>query len=224
MLIGRFQGNFKSIEPSYFLEAMDMYRQELRYNKLYFSDKIFFFQKGRFHLCVWWCWLGQETATSTGKRDLMDRTATTKYICFCSKNHLLCQCFFCHQVKTGDLFFAEDLLEESDAPFSLPEQVSTTVWSLKNGSQADKTSSSQGRDLAILSSCNHTILSYGTYGFWGGFLAGHGKGIRSESPVDSDCFRSWESFMSFSPVGGKPKGSWIAKWVGTLLNVISENN
>ena len=87
------QGNFKSIEPSYFLEAMDMYRQELRYNKLYFSDKIFFFQKGRFHLCVWWCWLGQETATSTGKRDLMDRTATTKYICFCSKNHLLCQCF-----------------------------------------------------------------------------------------------------------------------------------
>ena len=37
------QGNFKSIEPSYFLEAMDMYRQEFRYNKLYFSDKIFFF-------------------------------------------------------------------------------------------------------------------------------------------------------------------------------------
>ena len=90
------------------------------------QTKYSFFQKGRFHLCVWWCWLGQETATSTGKRDLMDRTATTKYICFCSKNHLLCQCF-CHQVKTGDLFFAEDLLEESDAPFSLPEQVWTTV-------------------------------------------------------------------------------------------------
>ena len=76
------------------------------------------------------------------------------------------------------------------------------MWSFKNGSksQADKTSS-QGRDLAILASCNHTILSYGTYGFWGGFLAGHGKGIRSESQVDSDCFRSRESFMSFSPVG-----------------------
>ena len=116
----------------------------------------------------------------------------------------LCVNVFCHQVKTGDLFFAEYLLEESDAPFSLPEQVWTfgQLWSLKNGSksQADKTSS-QGRDLAILSSCNHTILSYGTYGFWGGFLAGHGKGIRSESQVDSDCFRSRESFMSFSPVG-----------------------
>ena len=37
------QGNFKSIEPSYFLEAMDMYRQEFRCNKLYHSDKMFFF-------------------------------------------------------------------------------------------------------------------------------------------------------------------------------------
>ena len=42
------QGNFKSIEPSYFLEAMDMYRQEIKYNKLYFSDKIFFFSERSF--------------------------------------------------------------------------------------------------------------------------------------------------------------------------------
>lgn len=27
-------------------------------------------------------------------------------------------------------------------------------------------------DLAILSRCNHTILSYGTYSFWAGFLSG----------------------------------------------------
>ena len=27
-------------------------------------------------------------------------------------------------------------------------------------------------DLAMLSSCNHVLMSYGTFGFWGGFLAG----------------------------------------------------
>jgi len=27
-------------------------------------------------------------------------------------------------------------------------------------------------DLAILSSCNHTIMTVGTYGWWGGYLAG----------------------------------------------------
>ena len=27
-------------------------------------------------------------------------------------------------------------------------------------------------DLAILASCQHVIMSYGTFGFWGGFMAG----------------------------------------------------
>ena len=31
---------------------------------------------------------------------------------------------------------------------------------------------SLGRDLAILARCNHTILSYGTYSFWAGYLSG----------------------------------------------------
>ena len=33
-----------------------------------------------------------------------------------------------------------------------------------------------GLDLAIISQCNHTILSHGTFSFWAGFLAG-GKRI-----------------------------------------------
>ena len=33
MQIELFQGNFKTIEPSYFLEAMDMYKQEFRFEK-----------------------------------------------------------------------------------------------------------------------------------------------------------------------------------------------
>ena len=27
-------------------------------------------------------------------------------------------------------------------------------------------------DLAILASCQHVVMSYGTFGFWGGFMAG----------------------------------------------------
>jgi hypothetical protein len=33
-------------------------------------------------------------------------------------------------------------------------------------------------DLALLAACNHTILTYGTFGFWAGFLAGGGNGKR----------------------------------------------
>jgi hypothetical protein len=33
-------------------------------------------------------------------------------------------------------------------------------------------------DLALLAACNHSILTYGTFGFWAGFLAGGGKGKR----------------------------------------------
>ena len=37
-------------------------------------------------------------------------------------------------------------------------------------------------DLSLLSLCNHTITSYGTYTFWAGFLAGWGKGVRVIPP------------------------------------------
>jgi hypothetical protein len=33
-------------------------------------------------------------------------------------------------------------------------------------------------DLALLAACNHTILTYGTFGFWAGLLAGGGNGKR----------------------------------------------
>ena len=39
-----------------------------------------------------------------------------------------------------------------------------------------------GIDLALLSACNHTITSYGTYSFWAGFLAGGGRGMRIIPP------------------------------------------
>ena len=38
-------------------------------------------------------------------------------------------------------------------------------------------------DLAVLSKCDHSILDYGTYGFWGAYLAG-GRTILSEGHCD----------------------------------------
>ena len=49
---------------------------------------------------------------------------------------------------------------------------------------------SLGRDLAILARCNHTILSYGTYSFWAGYLSGGMRVIpkmilhRKRNPLD----------------------------------------
>ena len=118
------------------------------------------------------------------------------------------------QVKTGDLYFVDDLVGVEN---SLPEQVnwylpcSNKCFRYQRSQQGNLLSAGgsnnmcayvpktilflgkhkknnfigcffpkQGRDLAILSACNATILSYGTYGFWGGFLAGGGNGIRCE--------------------------------------------
>nr|XP_042898554.1 galactoside alpha-(1,2)-fucosyltransferase 2 [Parasteatoda tepidariorum] len=49
-------------------------------------------------------------------------------------------------------------------------------WCRKNltdlGIVTTPDSPSAGHDLALLTECNHTIMSYGTYGFWGGYLGG----------------------------------------------------
>jgi len=48
--------------------------------------------------------------------------------------------------KAGDLYMVSEGLEDSD--------------------------DSVGHDLAVLAACNHTIVSYGSFSFWGAFLAG----------------------------------------------------
>ena len=44
-----------------------------------------------------------------------------------------------------------------------------------------------GLDLALLAKCNHSILSYGTFSFWSGFLAG-GKRI-----IPAMILKQWNS-------------------------------
>eukprot|EP00090_Calanus_glacialis_P012604 TRINITY_DN21200_c0_g1_i1.p1 TRINITY_DN21200_c0_g1~~TRINITY_DN21200_c0_g1_i1.p1 ORF type:complete len:445 (+),score=115.38 TRINITY_DN21200_c0_g1_i1:200-1336(+) len=54
--------------------------------------------------------------------------------------------------------------------------------SLQNQELAANPMLAAGLDLAVLSACNHTITSYGTYSFWAGFLAGGGEGKRIIPP------------------------------------------
>ncbi|KAG8188091.1 hypothetical protein JTE90_002447 [Oedothorax gibbosus] len=42
----------------------------------------------------------------------------------------------------------------------------------KHGINLVASSPSEEFDLALLAHCNHTIMTYGTYGFWGGYLSG----------------------------------------------------
>ena len=54
--------------------------------------------------------------------------------------------------------------------------------SLQDKSLASNSLVSAAYDLALLSACNHTITSYGTYSFWANALAGRGKGKRIIPP------------------------------------------
>ncbi|CAF1404248.1 unnamed protein product [Adineta steineri] len=62
-------------------------------------------------------------------------------------------------------------------------------------------------DLAILTLCQHTILTAGTFGWWGSFLSQNRLGdVLTDSksdhtPIDSNCrqddyFPSWFSFLN----------------------------
>ena len=214
------QGNFKSIEPSYFLEAMDMYRQEFRYNKLYFSDKMFFFQKGRFHLCVWWCWLGQETATSTGKRDLMDRTATTKYICFCSKNHLLCQCFLSPGENRRPLLCGRSFARKRCSILTARTGVDNCEAS-KMDQNLKQIKLPLPREETWLSwlpaTTQYFLMAPMASGEASSRARERGSGQRVQwIQIALDPENLLWAFLRW----GKPKGIWIVKWVGTFVKTI----
>lgn len=60
----------------------------------------------------------------------------------------------------------------------LPRLKNSDVYLLSDGDYSAR--NSVALDLATLSICNHTILSYGTFSFWGGFLSG---GLRIIPPM-----------------------------------------
>ena len=63
---------------------------------------------------------------------------------------------------------------------------------------------SAAEDLAILSSCNHTIMTVGTFGWWGGYLAGGLTVYYRNFPA-----KGFELYQHFSREDHFPPG-----WVG----------
>ena len=65
-----------------------------------------------------------------------------------------------------------------------------------------------GDDLALLAACNHTILSYGTFGQWAGFLSG-GRVIISDTAAVTKEGRE----LREAGLGADDKSAWT--WLQT---------
>jgi galactoside 2-L-fucosyltransferase 1/2 len=81
------------------------------------------------------------------------------------------------------------------------------VFSKRNDTHFTPDSFSPADDMAVISSCNHIIITVGTYGWWAAFLLHNKTGEvltdakPNYSPIDVDCERSvffpyWFSFLN----------------------------
>jgi len=72
-------------------------------------------------------------------------------------------------INKNDTYFTRELIKETRVALLTRTEIGQ-MWHKPN--LAVKGSISYGVDLAVLSSCNHTVLDYGTFGLWAGLLAG----------------------------------------------------
>eukprot|EP00088_Acartia_fossae_P051445 TRINITY_DN5778_c0_g1_i5.p1 TRINITY_DN5778_c0_g1~~TRINITY_DN5778_c0_g1_i5.p1 ORF type:complete len:361 (-),score=37.89 TRINITY_DN5778_c0_g1_i5:655-1737(-) len=70
-------------------------------------------------------------------------------------------------IVSDDLEWAKDQLIRNDVAFA-----GNTKVLPKDVKHPFSYSDDIGQDLALLASCNHTIMSFGTFGLWGGLLSG----------------------------------------------------
>ncbi|XP_073914008.1 galactoside alpha-(1,2)-fucosyltransferase 1 isoform X2 [Castor canadensis] len=64
--------------------------------------------------------------------------------------------------------------------------------------------STPGRDFALLTQCNHTVMTIGTYGFWAAYLAGGDTVyLANFTQPDSEFLKIF-----------KPKAAFLPEWVG----------
>ncbi|XP_064479240.1 galactoside alpha-(1,2)-fucosyltransferase 2-like [Ornithodoros turicata] len=75
----------------------------------------------------------------------------------------------------------------------------------------DYIESSPGYDLALLAHCNHTIMTFGTFGFWAAYLAG-GETIYFHNFTLPDS-NWWKVF--------KPEANYLPEWIGIQANISS---
>ncbi len=68
-----------------------------------------------------------------------------------------------------------------------------------------------GDDLALLAACNHTILSYGTFGMWGALLAGGRTIISSTAALTKEGRELMEAGLG---PGTEDTSGWVWLEVG----------
>ena len=71
-------------------------------------------------------------------------------------------------VVSDDIPWARRHISGSDVFFPEPHQHHSTMAKTK----ADRDTFDVGADLALLAACNHSIVTYGTFGLWGALLSG----------------------------------------------------
>ena len=73
-----------------------------------------------------------------------------------------------------------------------------------------------GEDLALLAACNHSIISYGTFGMWAAILAG-GEVVPLLNPfstiTDPPLQVVTSSTMARTKEGGELKAAKLANWL-----------
>ena len=73
-----------------------------------------------------------------------------------------------------------------------------------------------GEDLALLAACNHSIISYGTFGMWAAILAG-GEVVPLLNPfstiTDPPLQVVTSSTMALTKEGGELKAAKLANWL-----------
>ncbi|CAF0885631.1 unnamed protein product [Adineta steineri] len=169
----------------YFLDYMEQIKQQLRFKQSILDRVNNFLEEN----------INKNVSTSVGihirRGDflLVRRTSSNKYI-FNAMSHF--------QIKYHSVIFiiVSDDKEYCRKTFGQNKNVLVTPDSF---SAAD--------DLATLTLCNHTILTVGTFGWWGGFLSHNRLGDvltdskSDHSPLDVNCrqddyFPSWFSFLN----------------------------
>ncbi len=65
-----------------------------------------------------------------------------------------------------------------------------------------------GNDLATLAACNHTILTYGTFGIWGALLAGCSPDHEVIFPAGCEKTTEIKQIQRANPVGWKVLDCW----------------
>ena len=68
---------------------------------------------------------------------------------------------------------------------------------------------SPARDFALLTQCNHTVITVGTFGIWAAYLTGGSTVYLANFTLPGSRFR-----MVF-----KPQAAFLPEWVGIAANL-----